>query len=135
MKLRDLLAFLDDAQARRKGVRIWFALVLLWSVVRSLVVTKVFHQYGLNPALYFAIDFLSSIPYAHASAQSLLAYIDKRGRQSIAWAAVAAVAFYLPDIYILWASKEVPPATYLGFGLVLAVLTASAYWQWKEKRR
>jgi hypothetical protein len=135
MKLRDLLSFLEDAEARRKGLRIWFALVLLWSVARSVLVTKVFHQYGLNPALYFTIDFLSSIPYAHASAQSLIAFIDHRRGQSITWALVAAVAFYLPDIYILWASKAVPPSTYLGFGLVLAVLSTFAYLQWKEKRR
>jgi hypothetical protein len=135
MRPRDLLQYLEDAEARRKGLRIWIFLVLAWSIGRSIIVAKVFAEYGLIPQLYFAIDFLSSIPYAYASAQSLLTYIDKKKFQSMAWALVTAVAFYLPDIYIVIASHHVPPSTYFGFALVLAVLSALAYVQWKEKRR
>jgi hypothetical protein len=135
MKLRELLRFLEDIEARRKGMRIWFALVLAWSLGRSLVVAKVFNKYGLNPRTYFAIDFLSSIPYAYASAQSLLTFIDKKRVQSIAWGLVTIVTFYLPDIYIVAVSKQVPSSTYLGFGLILFALSVFAYVQWKEKRR
>jgi hypothetical protein len=135
MKLRELLRFLEDIEARRKGMRIWFALVLAWSLGRSLVVAKVFNKYGLNPRTYFAIDFLSSIPYAYASAQSLLTFIDKKRVQSIAWGLVTIVTFYLPDIYIVAVSKQVPSSTYLGFGLILFALSVFAYSQWKEKRR
>jgi hypothetical protein len=135
MKLRELLRFLEDIEARRKGMRIWIALVLVWSLGRSLVVAKVFNKYGLNPRTYFAIDFLSSIPYAYASAQSLLTFIDKKRVQSIAWGLVTIVTFYLPDIYIVAVSKQVPSSTYLGFGLILFALSVFAYVQWKEKRR
>ena len=135
MKLRELLRFLEDIEARRKGMRIWFALVLAWSLGRSLVVAKVFNKYGLNPRTYFAIDFLSSIPYAYASAQSLLTFIDKKRVQSIAWGLVTIVTFYLPDIYIVAVSKQVPASTYLGFALILLALSVFAYSQWKEKRR
>jgi hypothetical protein len=135
MKLRELLRFLEDIEARRKGMRIWFALVLAWSLGRSLVVAKVFNKYGLNSRTYFAIDFLSSIPYAYASAQSLLTFIDKKRVQSIAWGLVTIVTFYLPDIYIVAVSKQVPSSTYLGFGLILFALSVFAYSQWKEKRR
>jgi hypothetical protein len=135
MKLRELLRFLEDIEARRKGMRIWFALVLAWSLGRSLVVAKVFNKYGLNSRTYFAIDFLSSIPYAYASAQSLLTFIDKKRVQSIAWGLVTIVTFYLPDIYIVAVSKQVPSSTYLGFGLILFALSVFAYVQWKEKRR
>jgi hypothetical protein len=116
-------------------MRIWFALVLAWSLGRSLVVAKVFNKYGLNSRTYFAIDFLSSIPYAYASAQSLLTFIDKKRVQSIAWGLVTIVTFYLPDIYIVAVSKQVPSSTYLGFGLILFALSVFAYSQWKEKRR
>lgn len=135
MGIPDLLRFLEDAQARRKGIRIWIALVLAWSIGRSLVVAKVFEKYGLNPQIYFAIDFLSSIPYAYASAQSLLTFLDKQRGKSIAWALLTIVMFYLPDIYIVMASRQVPPSTYLGFALILIALSALAYEQWKEKRR
>lgn len=135
MGLRDLLRYLEDAEARRKGMRIWIALVLAWSVGRSLVVAKVFHKYGLNPWVYFSIDFLSSIPYAYASAQSLLTFLDKQRTRSIMWALLTAVMFYLPDIYIVIASKQVPTSTYFGFGIILLALSALSYAQWKEKRR
>jgi hypothetical protein len=135
MRLRGILQFLEDAEARRKGMRIWIFLVLAWSIGRSIVVSKVFEKYGLNPKLYFAIDFLSSIPYAYASAHSLLAFIDKKRTRSIAWGLVTIAAFYLPDIYIVLASQQVPASTYIGFALILAALSALAYSQWKEKRR
>ena len=135
MRPRDLLQYLEDAEARRKGLRIWLFLVLAWSLARSIIVAKVFHQYGLNSRLYFAIDFLSSIPYAYASAQSLLSYIDKDRTRSIAWGVLTIAMFYLPDIYIVIASQHVPPSTYIGFALILAFLSALAYSQWKEKRR
>jgi hypothetical protein len=135
MGLRGILQFLEDAEARRKGMRIWIFLVLAWSIGRSIVVSKVFEKYGLNPKLYFTIDFLSSIPYAYASAHSLLAFIDKQRSRSIAWGLVTIATFYLPDIYIVLASQQVPTSTYIGFALILAALSALAYSQWKEKRR
>ena len=135
MSLREFLRFLEDADARRKGLRIWFSLVLAWSLGRSFVVAKVFQKYGLNSRIYFAIDLLSSIPYAYASAQSLLTYVDKKRVQTLAWGLLAIATFYLPDVYILTVSKHVPPTTYVGFAVLLLLLSAFAYSQWKEKRR
>lgn len=135
MRLRDLLKYVEDIDNRRKGIRIWLILVLIWSLARSIVVTRFFEQYGLNPALYFVIDFLSSIPYAYASAQTLLAFIDKQRNRALAWGLLTVVTFYLPDLYIVFAAKHVPPTTYLGFVLVLAIFSGLAYSQWKEKRR
>lgn len=135
MRPRDLLHYLEDAESRRKGLRVWILLVLAWSLARSLVVAKVFDAYGLNPRIYFAIDFLSSIPYAYASAQSLLSYIDKKPNKSLAWGVLTIAMFYLPDLYIVIAAKHVPPTTYLGFVIVLAIFSGLAYSQWKEKRR
>lgn len=135
MSLREFLRFLEDADARRKGLRIWFSLVLAWSLGRSFVVAKVFQKYGLNSRIYFAIDLLSSIPYAYASAQSLLTYVDKKRVQTLAWGLLTIATFYLPDVYILTVSKHVPPTTYVGFAVLLLLLSAFAYSQWKEKRR
>ena len=135
MRLQDLLKYVEDIDNRRKGIRIWLVLVLTWSLGRSIVVARVFDQYGLNPRIYFAIDFLSSVPYALASAQSLLTYIDKKRAQSALWAILTLVTFYLPDIYIVIASQHVPTFTYFGFAVILTVLSALAYKQWNEKRR
>lgn len=135
MDIRRIFRFLEDIEARRKGVRIWFALVLSWSILRSLIVARVFHKYGLSPMVYFVIDFLSSIPYAYASAQSLLAFIDKKRTQAMWWGVATIASFYAPDIYIVYISKEVPTSTYIGFAVVLGALSLLAIFQWRDSRR
>ena len=135
MDIRRIFRFLEDIEARRKGVKIWFALVLGWSVIRSLIIARVFHKYGLNPTFYFAIDFLSSLIYAQASAQSLLAFIDKKKSQAIWWALLTIPAFYAPDIYIIYSSKKVPTSTYIGFGVILAAFSLFALMQWMDSRK
>jgi len=135
MDIRRFLRFLEDIQARRRGVKIWFALVLGWSIIRSLIIARIFHKYGLSPTIYFAIDFLSSFVYAHASAQSLLAYIDKDKVRAIWWALATIPSFYAPDIYIVYSSKQVPTSTYIGFAVILTALSAFAFLQWQESRR
>ena len=135
MEAKKIFRLLEDIEARRKGLKIWFVLVLSWSIGRSLIVSHIFHKYGLNPRVYFVIDFLSSIPYAYASAQSLLTFIDRRRVQAFWWGVLTVVSFYAPDIYIVYISKEVPVSTYFGFGLVLAALSIFAIAQWRDSRR
>ena len=135
MDIRRFFRFLEDIEARRKGVKVWFALVLSWSIIRSIIIARVFHKYGLNPTLYFVIDFLSSIPYAYASAQSILSLIDKRRRRAIWWGVAAIASFYAPDIYIMYSSKQVPTSTYIGFGVILAAFSLFAIVQWIDSRR
>jgi hypothetical protein len=135
MDIRRFFHFLEDIEARRKGVKIWFALVLGWSIIRSVVIARVFHKYGLDSRLYFVIDFLSSLVYAQASAQSLLEYVDRRKAQAIWWGLLTIPAFYAPDIYIVFSSKKVPASTYLGFGVILAAFSLFAIVQWIDSRR
>ena len=35
MRIREFAKFLDDVENRRKGLRIWIVLVLLWSITRT----------------------------------------------------------------------------------------------------
>ena len=134
MDARQIFRFFEDIDARRKGIRVWFMVVLGWSIARSIAVSHVFHKYGLNTRVYFVIDFLSSIPYAYASAQSLLTFIDKKRVQTFWWGTSAVISFYAPDVYIVYISKEVPTTTYIGFVLVLVALSIFAIAQWRDSR-
>ena len=134
MRIREFAKFLDDVENRQKGLRIWIVLVLLWSITRTFIVGAFFHKYGLNTFRYFLIDFLSSIPYAYASAHSLLALYDKRFRAAYGWIALTVISFYLPDVYIIQTSHQVPPSIYTGFAISLAVLSWLALMQWREQR-
>ena len=135
MDIRRFFRFLEDVEARRKGLKIWFVLVLGWSIGRSIIVSQVFHKYGLNSRTYFLIDFLTSIPYAYSSAQSLLALIDKKRSQALMWGLATVFFFYAPDIYIVYISKKVPTSTYIGFAVILAALSSFAIAQWRDSRR
>jgi len=135
MNLRQALSFLEDAQAQKKGMRIWFLLVLGWSIIRSVIVSRVFASYGLNSIQYFLIDFISSIPYAYTSGKSLIAYVAQDVRKAFYWLIATVIFFYVPDIFILLTTHRVPSSTYIGFGIVLFILSWLALSQWKEKRR
>jgi hypothetical protein len=134
MRIREIAKLLDDVENRRKGLRIWLLLVLIWSITRTFIVEAVFHKYGLNTFRYFLIDFLSSIPYAYASAHSLLALYDKRFKAAYGWIALTVASFYLPDVYIIQTSHRVPPSIYTGFAISLAVLSLLALTQWRAHR-
>jgi hypothetical protein len=134
MRIREILKILDDVDNRRKGLRIWIALVLIWSITRTFIVEAFFHKYGLNTVHYFLIDFFSSIPYAYASAHSLLALYDKRFKAAYGWIALTVISFYLPDIYIVRSSHHVPPSIYTGFAISLAALSVLALMQWRAHK-
>jgi len=135
MDMKKIFTFLHDVEARRKGIRIWLFLVLAWSIGRSIIVAHVFHKYGLSGRVYFAIDFISSIPYAFTSAQSLLTFIDRKRGETLWWGLATIALFYAPDIYIIEISKEVPSSTYIGFGVILVALSAFAIAQWSQSHR
>ena len=135
MRMQKILRLLDDVESRRKGLRIWLLLVLIWSIARTYIVGAIFHKYGLNTFHYFLIDFLSSIPYAYASAHSLLALYDKRFSAAYGWISITIISFYLPDLYIMRTSHHVPPSIYTGFAIALAVLSTLAVSQWRAHRR
>jgi hypothetical protein len=135
MNLRQALNFLEDAQAQKKGMRIWFLLVIGWSILRSVIVSRIFASYGLNSIQYFLVDFISSIPYAYTSGKSLFTYIARDLRKSFYWLIATVIFFYVPDIFILLTTHRVPSSTYIGFGIVLFILSWLALSQWKEKRR
>lgn len=135
MNLRQALRFLEDVQAQKKGIRIWFLLVLGWSIIRSVIVARVFASYGLNSIQYFLIDFISSIPYAYASGKSLITFLGGESRKSFYWLMTTVIFFYVPDIFILLTTHQVPSSTYIGFGIALLILSWLAISQWKAKRR
>lgn len=135
MRVRTLLRFLDDAENRRLGFRIWLLLVLTWSFLRTLILGAFFQKYGLNTKRYFLIDFLSSIPYAFSSAYALLAIYEKRYKAAKFWVAITVISFYLPDIFILHTTHHVPVTLYTGFAIALVVLSTMAYKQLMRNRK
>jgi hypothetical protein len=69
------------------------------------------------------IDLLSSIPYAHYSANLVISYLDKKWENARKNFLLTAVFFYVPDIYIFTAANKIPKPLLIGF--VVSVLVFS----------
>ena len=93
----------------------WFFLVLAWAFVRTIAVKDFFSAYGIHPGIYLFIDLLSSIPYAHYSANLVISYLDKEWDNARKNFLLTAIFFYIPDIYIFTAANKIPRPLLIGF--------------------
>ena len=103
--------------------RTWFFLVLAWALIRTIAVKDFFSAYGIHPWIYLVIDLLSSIPYAHYSANLVISYLDKKWDNSRKYFLLTAIFFYVPDIYIFTAANKIPKPLLIGF--IVSVLIFS----------
>ena len=103
--------------------RTWFFLVLAWALIRTIAVKDFFSAYGIHPGIYLLIDLLSSIPYAHYSANLVISYLDKKWDNSRKYFLLTAIFFYVPDIYIFTAANKIPKPLLIGF--IVSVLVFS----------
>ncbi len=113
--------FLRDKRVQR----LWILLVIAWACIRAIVIRDVFSSYGVNPWTYFALDLFSGIPYAIYSARFVVNFLDKDWNKSKWNAAMTAIYFYIPDIYVLVASKNAPKSLLIGF--LISVLFFSIF--------
>lgn len=104
--------------------RTWLFLVLVWAIIRTIAVKDFFSQYGIHPWIYLSIDLLSSIPYAHYSANLVISYLDKEWASTRKNFFLTAIFFYIPDVYIFTAANRIPKELLIGF--VVSVLIFSA---------
>lgn len=103
--------------------RTWFFLVLAWALIRTIAVKDFFSAYGIHPWIYLVIDLLSSIPYAHYSANLVISYLDKKWDNARKNFLLTAIFFYVPDIYIFTAANKIPKPLLIGF--IVSVLVFS----------
>lgn len=113
--------FLRDKRVQR----LWILLVITWACIRAIVIRDVFSSYGVNPWIYFAVDLFSGIPYAIYSARFVINFLDKNWDKSKSNAVLTAIYFYIPDIYVLAASKNAPKSLLVGF--LVSVLVFSIF--------
>ena len=115
------LGFLREKRVQQ----LWMLLVIAWVCIRAIVIRDVFGSYGVNPWVYFAVDLISGIPYAIYSGRFVINFLDKDWDKSKWYAAMTAIYFYIPDVYVLAASKNVPTTLVIGF--LISVLIFSIF--------
>lgn len=108
--------------------RTWIFLVLAWAIIRTILVRDFFGAYGIHPWIYLSIDLLSSVPYAHYSANLVISYLDKEWANTRKNFLLTTIFFYVPDIYIFTAAKRIPRELLAAFVVsVLIFSTIAAY--------
>lgn len=103
---------------------IWYALVLSWALIRTLIVKDVFEKSGVNPWIYLVIDLTASIPYARYTHIFVISYLEKDWKKLKIAAVISVLTFYAPDLYILLSAREVSKNIYFGFFLILFIFSA-----------
>jgi hypothetical protein len=116
------LELLRSAGAKRT----WLLLVLAWAIIRTIAVKDFFSQYGIHPWIYLSIDLLSSIPYAHYSANLVISYLDKEWASTRKHFFLTAIFFYIPDVYIFTAANRIPKELLIGFVISVFIFSAIA---------
>lgn len=93
---------------RRMLSRTWAAVVVAWSLIRTLIVWAAVGDYGLNPWIYLAIDLASASVDAITTPRMVLSFIDNQYRAALKWATISLVVFIVPDLYIFLGTRELP---------------------------
>lgn len=103
---------------------IWYALVLGWALIRTLIVKGIFEKNGVNPWIYLVIDLAASIPYARYTHRFVISFLEKDWKRLKVALVISVLTFYAPDLYILLSAQEVSTSIYIGFFLVLSIFSA-----------
>ena len=112
--------------ARRKVLaRSWAAVVIGWSLIRTLIVWAAVGDYGLNPWIYLAIDLVCACVDAVTTPRMVLSFVDDEYRSAVKWAAISLIAFIIPDLYIFVGTRTLPTRIIVVV-LVIISITLSA---------
>jgi hypothetical protein len=113
-----------DSLQRALAKRIWIILVLGWALTRTIIVRDFFSSYGIHPWLYLSIDLISSVPYAHYSANLVFSYLDKDWKDFRKNSLLTAVFFYIPDIYIFTGAERIPHQLLIAFVVSVVIFSS-----------
>lgn len=103
---------------RRRMVEVlWVAAAVAYGLGRAIVVWKTLGDYGVNPWVYGVLDVVSAVPYAIGTARVVTGVIDRDWARVRLWGTIAAVAFLVPDLYIVIVGKSMPWVVYVVLGV------------------
>jgi hypothetical protein len=116
------------ATLRRRKVlsRTWGAVVVAWSLVRTLVVWAALGDYGLNPWIYLCIDLASAFVDAFTTPRMVLAFIDDEYKTAARWLLASALAFIVPDLYLFVGTRTLPRRVIVIIAVIIATTTTVA---------
>ena len=118
--------------------RAWITAVLIYSVIRTLVIWKIFAKYGVNQYFYLFIDVVSAYFFAIYSAKLIIEASRTHYRALFKFLALTLLFNFIPDIYVLANANEVPTfilQSFIKVILILAAVSAFSIYREIKKRR
>ena len=114
---------------RRLLSRLWLVAVLAWSCVRIAAVQFWLSDYGINTAVFAAIELASASVYGAGSARLVIAIIDRQHKSAVKWGMITAAMYLAPDVYVLSAGHALPIIAYVAIALLLLLTLVQLVWQ------
>lgn len=102
--------------------RLWAVATVCWSFVRTLFAWVLLGDYGLNPWVYLCVDLSSSLVLGRSTPIMVVSFVDRERRRALRWAAITAVAYVVPDLFLFTSTHRIPPLT---LAVLLTVMTTS----------
>jgi len=107
--------------------RVWIVASIAYGGLRTALVWRFLHQYGVNVWVFGVIEIFASAAYGLSSARVVTHLLARHRLQLRRWGVLALVSYAAPDVYV-FASAGTLPGSYfdvlIGIVLVTAVVTA-----------
>lgn len=118
--------------------RAWLVSVLAYSLIRTLIIWKIFQKYGVNQYVYLAIDLICAFYFAKFSTKVVLEAKQTHYKNLFKNLFLTLIFNFIPDIYVLVAAKEVPKFLYESFIQVILILAGvsafTLYRSYKQRK-
>lgn len=116
----------------------WITAVLAYSVVRTLVIWKIFQKYGVNQYLYLIIDIVCAYWYAIFSTKLVIETSKTHYKNLLKYLSLTLIFNFIPDLYVLATAKEVPSfifKSYIQIIVLLAIIGLFSLFREIQNRR
>jgi hypothetical protein len=116
----------ETLRKRQLLSRVWAAVVIAWSVIRTVIVWAALGSYGFNPWIYLGLDLVCSTIDAITTPRMVLRFIDDHYRLAVRWGLVSLVAYVIPDIYIFAGTRHLPKKVIVVLCIVIVTMLSLA---------
>lgn len=116
----------ETLRKRQLLTRVWAAVVIAWSVIRTVIIWAALGNYGFNPWIYLCIDLVCSTIDAVTTPRMVMRFIDDHYRSAMKWGVVSLMAYIIPDVYIFEGTRTLPTKVIVILCLVIATMFSLA---------
>jgi hypothetical protein len=106
--------------------RLWAAMVIAWSLIRTVVIWAALGSYGFNPWIYLCIDLACSSIDAYTTPKMVVHFIDDQYRPAIRCGIWSLIAYIVPDVYIFEGTRTLPTRVIVILCAVIATMLTLA---------